>query len=66
MKWGKVKFDNIEVDPSSPPILFKTQLFALTGVPVERMKVMGLKGGPLKDETDWSELGLKAVRRTAG
>lgn len=59
VKWGKAKFDNLELDPSEPALLFKTQLFALTGVPVERMKVMGLKGGPLKDDATFDGLGLK-------
>ena len=59
VKWGKAKFDNVEVDPSEPGLLLKTQLFALTGVPVERIKVMGLKGGPLKDDVPLAELGLK-------
>ncbi|KAJ1631216.1 hypothetical protein T492DRAFT_870228 [Pavlovales sp. CCMP2436] len=35
-------------------MLFKMQLFALTSVPVERMK-----GGPLKDEASWGDVGLK-------
>jgi len=59
VKWGKQKFDNIELDSSESPMLFKMQLFALTSVPVERMKVMGLKGGPLKDEASWGDVGLK-------
>lgn len=58
MKWGKSKFDDIEVDTSEPALLFKTQLFALTGVPVERMKVI-VKGGPLKDDASMADLGLK-------
>ncbi|VAH76477.1 unnamed protein product [Triticum turgidum subsp. durum] len=39
-------------------MVFKTQLYTLTGVPPERQKIM-VKGGILKDETDWSTLGLK-------
>lgn len=65
VKWGKQKFENVEVDTSESPLLFKTQLFALTGVPVERQKVMGLKGGQLKDDTDWATVGLKPVRGLA-
>lgn len=40
--------------------LFKAQLFALTGVPPERQKIMGVKGGTLKDDADLSALGIKA------
>ncbi|VAH60939.1 unnamed protein product [Triticum turgidum subsp. durum] len=39
-------------------MVFKTQLYTLTGVPPERQKIM-VKGGILKDDTDWSTLGLK-------
>jgi hypothetical protein len=31
-------FNNVEVDLSEPPVVFKAQLFALTNVPVERQK----------------------------
>ena len=39
--------------------LFKAQLFALTQVPPERQKIMGVKGGTLKDDADLSALGIK-------
>lgn len=48
----------IEIDTSHPPIVFKGQLYDLTGVPPERQKIM-VKGGLLKDDDDWSTLGLK-------
>lgn len=41
-------------------MLFKAQLFALTGVQPERQKVM-LKGMTLKDD-DWGNIKLKDVR----
>lgn len=41
------------------PILFKAQLFALTGVQPERQKVM-IKGVTLKDD-DWNNFKLKDV-----
>ena len=47
VKWGKEKFENVEVDTSEPPEVFKAQLFALSGVPPERQKVMA-KGTSLK------------------
>ena len=52
-------FPDIEVNTDEEPILFKAQLFALTGVQPERQKVM-CKGGILKDE-EWN-LQLKDVR----
>jgi ubiquitin carboxyl-terminal hydrolase 14 len=39
VKWGKEKFE-LEADPAEMPLLFKSQLFGLTGVPPERQKVM--------------------------
>ncbi|KAG2428656.1 hypothetical protein HXX76_011361 [Chlamydomonas incerta] len=53
VKWGKESFSDIEVDLSQTPLVFKAQLFALTGVPVERQKVL-LKGAQLKDD-EWGK-----------
>lgn len=47
MKWGKEKFEGVELNTDEPPMVFKAQLFALTGVQPARQKVM-LKGGTLK------------------
>lgn len=47
MKWQKEVFPGIEIDTSQPPIVFKSQLYTLTGVPPERQKIM-VKGGILK------------------
>lgn len=47
VKWQKETFKDVEVDESQPPLLFKTQLFTLSGVPPERQKIM-VKGGLLK------------------
>jgi len=60
VKWGKQKFENVELDTGAPVELFKAQLFALTQVPPERQKIMGVKGGALKDDADMSALGIKA------
>jgi ubiquitin carboxyl-terminal hydrolase 14 len=38
VKWGKKKFDNIEVNLADPPAVFKAQLFTLSGVLPERQK----------------------------
>ncbi|TRY59743.1 hypothetical protein DNTS_028407 [Danionella cerebrum] len=50
VKWGKEKFDAVELNTEEPPMVFKAQLFALTGVQPERQKVM-VKGGTLKGMT---------------
>jgi ubiquitin carboxyl-terminal hydrolase 14 len=60
VKWGKELFPNVEVNTDEELILFKAQLFALTGVQPERQKVM-LKGMTLKDD-DWGNIKLKDVR----
>ena len=48
----------MDVDPTEPGLVFKHQLFSLTGVPPERQKIM-VKGGMLKDDADVAKLGLK-------
>jgi ubiquitin carboxyl-terminal hydrolase 14 len=53
VKWGKEVFSDIEVDTTQPPMVFKSQLFTLSGVPPERQKVL-IKGGQLKDD-DWGK-----------
>ncbi|KAL4458951.1 hypothetical protein ABPG75_013816 [Micractinium tetrahymenae] len=63
VKWGKEVFKDVEIDLSQPPSVFKSQLFSLTGVPPERQKVMGVKGGLLKDDAEWAKLGLKAGQK---
>uniref|UniRef100_A0A672ZU97 Ubiquitin carboxyl-terminal hydrolase n=1 Tax=Sphaeramia orbicularis TaxID=375764 RepID=A0A672ZU97_9TELE len=50
VKWGKEKFDAVELNTEEPPVVFKAQLFALTGVHPDRQKVM-VKGGTLKGMT---------------
>ncbi|XP_009865208.1 PREDICTED: ubiquitin carboxyl-terminal hydrolase 14, partial [Apaloderma vittatum] len=57
VKWGKEKFDGVELNTDEPPMVFKAQLFALTGVQPARQKVM-VKGGTLKDD-DWGNLKIK-------
>lgn len=47
VKWQKEVFPSVEIDTSQPPLVFKCQLYALTGVPPERQKIM-VKGGLLK------------------
>jgi len=57
VSWNKQLYE-VDVDMEQPPLVFKTQLFTLTGVPPERQKIM-VKGGALKDDEDWSKLKLK-------
>ncbi|XP_058995019.1 ubiquitin carboxyl-terminal hydrolase 14 isoform X1 [Mustela lutreola] len=57
VKWGKEKFEGVELNTDEPPMVFKAQLFALTGVQPARQKVM-VKGGTLKDD-DWGNLKIK-------
>ncbi|KAG8999115.1 deubiquitinating enzyme [Tulasnella sp. 427] len=54
---GKV-YDGLELDPTKPGSAFKQTVYETTGVPPDRMKVM-IKGGMLKDDTDWSKVGPK-------
>lgn len=57
VKWGKEMFDSIDLNTDEEPVVFKAQLFALTGVEPHRQKVM-IKGASLKDET-WSNVAPK-------
>jgi ubiquitin carboxyl-terminal hydrolase 14 len=47
IKWGKEKFSDVECNTDDPPMVFKAQLFALSGVQPDRQKVM-LKGAVVK------------------
>lgn len=62
VKWGRELYTDIVVNTDEEPILFKAQLFALTGVEPDRQKVM-CKGGILKDD-QWN-LQLKDVSNIA-
>ncbi|KAJ8328683.1 deubiquitinating enzyme [Batrachochytrium dendrobatidis] len=57
VKWNGKKYP-IEVDLLQSGIVFKMQLFSLTGVAPERQKIM-VKGGMLKDDVILNTLGLK-------
>ena len=47
VKWGKQKFEGVEVNTDEAPEVFQAQMFALSSVPPERQKVMA-KGKALK------------------
>lgn len=57
VKWGKETYPDVEVDTREEPMVFKAQLFAITGVQPDRQKVM-VKGTVLKDD-DWGNIQLK-------
>lgn len=57
VKWNKELYKDIEVDLEEPPEMFKIQLMSLTGVPLERQKVL-TKGGRLGDG-EWGKVVLK-------
>lgn len=46
VKWSGKNYE-LEIDVNEPALLFKCQLYDLTGVPPERQKIM-IKGGTLK------------------
>lgn len=52
VKWGRENFPSIQVNTDEDPMVFKTQLFTLTGVQPHRQKVM-CKGVALKDD-NWN------------
>ena len=56
VKWGKEVFQDVEVNTDEEPMVFKAQLFALTGVQPERQKVM-LKGAIL--DQSWDKVKVK-------
>lgn len=59
VKWGKELYTDVEANTDDDPLVFKAQIFALTGVQPERQKVM-VKGSTLKDN-DWGNVKLSSV-----
>ncbi|CAE7268481.1 UBP7, partial [Symbiodinium sp. KB8] len=58
VKWNKQRL-SVEVDPSKPVSEFKAELLRVTGVPVDRQKIISKAWrGMLKDDTDLSTPGL--------
>lgn len=60
VKWGKETFKDVSVDTDSEILEFKTQLYSLSSVPVERQKIM-CGGKTLKDD-EWN-ITLKNVSK---
>lgn len=59
VKWGKESYQDIELNTDEPPLLFKAQLFALTGVQPERQKLM-IKGKVVTNDS-WEGCQVKEV-----
>lgn len=53
VKWGSQKYD-VDLNAGESPEVFKGQLFALTGVPPDRQKLM-FKGKTIGDSQGWLE-----------
>ncbi|OLQ13930.1 Ubiquitin carboxyl-terminal hydrolase 6 [Symbiodinium microadriaticum] len=51
LKWNKEEFD-ITIEEGSTVEVFKTQVWTLTQVPMDRQKFLGFPGGMLKDTDD--------------
>jgi len=50
LKWGKELYEGVDLNTDEEPMVFKAQVFALTGVQPHRQKVM-VKGAVLKDDS---------------
>ena len=57
VKWGKELYNEVDLNTDDEPVLFKAQLYALTGVQPHRQKVM-VKGAVIKDES-WENVANK-------
>mgnify|MGYP001204990372 CR=1 FL=1 len=57
VKWGKELYNEVELNTDEEPVVFKAQLFALTGVQPNRQKVM-IKGATIKDDS-WENVTYK-------
>ncbi|XP_050352637.1 ubiquitin carboxyl-terminal hydrolase 14 [Nymphalis io] len=58
VKWGKEMYPDVEVNTDDEPVVFKAQIFALTGVQPERQKVV-CKGVTLRDDS-WANFKLSS------
>ena len=47
IKWGKTVLNDVELDLNEDVLTFKSQIYALTNVPVDKQKIM-MKGKVLK------------------
>jgi len=58
IKWGKKKVENVTLDVQGDVATFKATIYSLTGVPVNRQKLLCRKSwkGQLKDDMKFSEM----------
>ncbi|KAH9450679.1 hypothetical protein Pst134EB_018205 [Puccinia striiformis f. sp. tritici] len=61
VKHGQKKYE-LELDTSQPPSTFKQAIYQLTGVTPIQQKIL-IKGGQLKDDSDWSKLAIKPAHQ---
>jgi len=59
VKWGKQTFNDVEIDATANVDTLKLQLYSLSMVPPDRQKILGIPGGPLKDDDDLSKRNIK-------
>ncbi|CAG2119555.1 unnamed protein product, partial [Medioppia subpectinata] len=57
VKWNKEVFSDVELTTEESPVVFKAQLFALTGVHTDRQKLL-FKGSTVKDD-HWNNIQIK-------
>ncbi|XP_073994166.1 ubiquitin specific protease 14 isoform X2 [Rhodnius prolixus] len=56
VKWGRETFSDVELNTDEEPMVFKAQIYALTGVIPQRQKVM-IKGCVIKDDS-WGAVNI--------
>ncbi|POW04400.1 hypothetical protein PSTT_10434 [Puccinia striiformis] len=61
VKHGQKKYE-LELDTSQPPSTFKQAIYQLTGVTPIQQKIL-IKGGQLKDDSDWNKLAIKPAHQ---
>lgn len=54
---------DLDIDISEDVETFRLQIFSLINVPPERQKIVGIKGGILRDDTDLSQADIKNVTK---
>lgn len=59
VKWGRETFSDVELNTDEEPMVFKAQIYALTGVIPQRQKVM-IKGCVIKDDS-WGAVNIAEV-----
>jgi len=58
IKWGKELFKDIDIDTNEDVMTFRTQIYCLSNVPIDKQKIM-IKGKIVKDEDDFKKFAIK-------